>query len=420
MKQKILFFISFVSFIGYFCGLTLLISFGYSDLSRYYSIPIRIILSGLMFYIMVKISFKHLPENRLNYLLFWIFWLFYFLAIAKAMLNSKIDYYIPPFEFMAYSIIYSIIPFIFFSLRHSNDTLNVFKNAIIASGVLLAATTYYLYSSLLFSGVGRISMAKYMVGKDFAAISPLSLSYASSLVIAICLYYLAVTKLTKKVKLYYMIAIILSMVPFFLGASRGSVFALLITFAFVVFYQGSIKTKVKSIVVFIILGIGVMFMANYIGSSVITRVLSISENIDSQSSSTIRLDMWRSAWSQFLYSPIWGDSIQSKIPPHPHNIILEVLMSVGLLGFIPFVFLLVAAFKKSIQIIKYCPEQVWVFILFIQGFILNMFSGSLSTAIFFWAGMGLVFSVKIENEDQYQKVKIHSIDDDNMVVSHPI
>lgn len=400
MRNRLLYFISFFTFIGYFFGLTLIYYFGLSDFSRYYSIPLRLLISILMIYIMCKIHFKYKSGNLFNYFLFWSFWVLYFIAIIKAALSLTGIFHISPFEFAAYSILYSILPFLFFSLKHDDHTFKIFRNALITSGVLLAITSFYLYGSLFFAGVGRISMAKYTMGDDFEVISPLALSYSSSLIISICLYYLFFTIPAKKVKSYYWIAIILSIVPFFLGASRGSVFALIFSISAIVYFKGNLGKKIRSIIVLIVLGAVLIYAANFVGSSVLTRILSISEDIDSGSDSAIRLIMWHSAWSQFLNSPIWGDSIQSNIPPHPHNIILEVLMSVGLLGFIPFIMLLIKTLRKSIKILKYRSEHVWIPILFFQGFIQHLFSGVVYAAIFFWAGMALVFSVDIYKKNE--------------------
>ena len=118
LKQRIYFFISFFSFVGYYFGLGLIIFVGYIQFSRFYSIPLRILLAVLMIYLMVNIRFKHAVVNKPIYLLFFIFWGLYFLAIFKSMHGSIEGFYRTPIEVMAYSVLYSIIPFIFFSLRH--------------------------------------------------------------------------------------------------------------------------------------------------------------------------------------------------------------------------------------------------------------------------------------------------------------
>lgn len=392
LEQKIYFFISFFSFVGYYFGLGLIIFLGFIDFSGFYSIPLRILLAVLMIYLMVRIRFKHAIVNKSIYFLFFIFWGLYFLAIFRSWHGSTEGFYRTPPEVLAYSILYSIIPFIFFSLKHEESTLDVFKNALIASGLALAILTFLLYKDLLLLGVGRINMAKYFVGDDFRSLSPLALSYGSSMVIAICLYYIIFYRPGKKIKIYYWITIVLSMVPFFLGSSRGSILSIIFTFSLIIFFRGSFKNKIRSFILFILLGAAVVYFADVFHSSLISRFLSISEDIESGSSSAARLVIWKHVWQQFLSSPIFGDSIQSSYRVYPHNMFLEVLMATGILGFIPFVIIVIIAFIKGIRIVKYHPKHVWIFILFSMAFVQHMLSYTFYSAIYFWSGMGLIYS----------------------------
>lgn len=394
MRRYLYFFISFFSFIGYYVGLELIISIGMITLSRFYTIPLRLLLTIVMIFLILKLRAKLPSSKQLFLVLFWFFWIFYFMAIIRALADSSIEYYKSPAEIFLYAIVYCVIPFIFFTLDMDDRARNTYKNGLIASGFLLAIFTYQLYGSLVAHGVSRIDMAKYTMGRDFVSISPLALSYASSMIVAICLYYILFTKPAGKIKIYYGLTAILSMIPFFLGASRGSVIALTFSLGFIVFYQKSLKVKIWGIVFLLIVGAAVVYFANYFGSGVISRLLSLMDDVESGNSSASRLNYWQGAWAQFLKSPVWGDSIQSDIPPYPHNIFLEVLMSVGILGFIPFFGLLWLGFKRSIEIVRYQKQHVWMVIIFIQGLMQSLFSGSVNYAIFYWAGLGLVFSVK--------------------------
>jgi len=405
LKQKIYFFISFFSFVGYYFGLGLIIFAGYIEYTGFYSIPLRILLAVLMIYLMVKTRFKHAIVNKPIYLLFFIFWALYFLAIFKSMHGSTEGFYRTPVEVMAYSILYSIIPFIFFSLRHDESTLDIFKNAIIASGFSLAILIFLLYKDLLMIGVGRINMAKYFLGDDFRSISPLALSYGSTLIISICLYYLLFFKLSKKIKIYYWATIVLSMVPFFLGSSRGSILSIIITFSLIIFFRGSFKTKIRSFILFLLLGVGVVYFAEFFNSSLISRFLSISEDIESGSSSAARLVIWKHVWHQFLSSPLFGDSIQSSYRVYPHNMFLEVLMATGIIGFIPFVIVVIIAFIKGIKIVKYHPKHAWIFILFSLAFVQHMLSYTFYSAIYFWSGMGLIYSFSLSKKETLNQVQ---------------
>ena len=254
-------------------------------------------------------------------------------------------------------------------------------------------------------GVGRINMAKYFLGEDFRSISPLALSYGSSLIISICLYYLIFSKPGKKLKIYYWATIILSMVPFFLGSSRGSILSIIFTFSLIIFLRGSFKTKIRSFVLFLMLGAGVVYFAEIFNSSLISRFLSISEDIESGSSSAARLVIWKHVWHQFLSSPIFGDSIQSSYRVYPHNMFLEVLMATGILGFIPFISMVIIAFLKGVKILKNHPEHAWIFILFSMALVQHMLSYTFYSAIYFWSGMGLIYSFSLSKEETLNQVQ---------------
>jgi O-antigen ligase len=336
MKNKLNYFIAFFSFIGFFAGLEVIFFAGSSALSRYYSVPIRLVVTVLMLFIMTKMKLRHIKSNQVVYFLFFSFWMLYFIAIFRNSMGDTSYFHITPLEFLGYSVIYGMVPFLFFSLRHDNKAYDTFKNAIIFSGFAFAVLSSLIYGKYLLSGVGRLSMAQYTEGSDFAAISPLTLSYMSTLVISICSYYLIFEKNSRFIRYFYLLTISISLVPFFLGASRGSIIAIILTFFIIVFFRGSLKTKFQSLLFFAAFGSIIVFLAGYFGSFIFERLLSLSSDIESGSSSVARLVMWKSAWQQFLSSPIWGDSIQSLIPPHPHNVFLEVIMSVGINWFSSF------------------------------------------------------------------------------------
>lgn len=128
------------------------------------------------------------------------------------------------------------------------------------------------------------------------------------------------------------------------------------------------------------------------------RLLNSFFNIKDDASNVERLAQWVSAWNQFLSSPLIGDSIQCDIPPYPHNIFLEVLMALGIIGMIPFLSIFYFAFKKAIYIVRYRPDYNWIIILFLHGFTMNLISGAIYSSITLWGGMGLIFSV-----DKYER-----------------
>lgn len=125
--------------------------------------------------------------------------------------------------------------------KYKNDILN----ALLYSGLIMGLVSFYLYRDLLTSGIGRISNVIY-TDSDQGTISPLALSYAGSLTIALCIYkYLyEYISLNKTQIILLILNLILSIIMFYLGASRGSVVALLLSLL-ILFFYGNRKIRVK-------------------------------------------------------------------------------------------------------------------------------------------------------------------------------
>lgn len=391
--NKLSYIVSFFHFIGYYAGLEVIIFLGLINESSYYSIPLRIIIIFLMLLYLVKTKIQYSIRTRNILLFFWTFWILYFSSIFRELLNPSAFLIFSPFEYLSYSIVYSIIPFLFFASNKNNQQLNSILNALLFSGLVLSVLTISLYGKYLFMGIGRISNIIYSSDAT-AVISPLALSYCSSIVITISLNYLLFTKLSGKRKLYFLTIIALGIAPFLLGSSRGSALTMGISLITIIYFKRGIASKVKYFVLVIIISALVVFIANSLDISMFERIAASLDAFGSGSSDAKRIEQWNSAWSQFLNSPFFGDSIQNNVPPYTHNIILGILMAVGAIGLLPFLVILIFALKKVKFIAKYIPEHNWIVVLFIHGLLMGMVSGAIYSSIFLWAGTGLLFSVK--------------------------
>src|SRR5690606_33357391 len=133
-----------------------------------------------------------------------------------------------------------------------------------------------------------------------------------------------------------------------------------------------------------------------LGSGLLDRFLGISSAIDKGDSSAIRLLIWRQSFTQFLSNPLFGGSLTVKYwEGYPHNILLDVLQATGLLGFIPFMVLLVKGLMAAVSIFKRHREYMWVAVVFLQSFAQNMFSNSVYTASWFWTSLGLLLTLEM-------------------------
>lgn len=379
--------ISFFIYSGFYAVLALGISLFGSGASRFVTVPVRLLTTGLMI-IVIALSFYTKNENtRRSYqvtnFIFLIFWMLYVLKLFWHF-NSGEPLRLAWFEYVFYAFNFVILPFFMFGRISFHKYKKTIIDALIFSGFAMGLTTTYLYREILSAGIARIELYIYQ-NPDLETLSPLALSYASVLTIMLCVYQLLYLKEKTKLYLIYLLATIaLSLVMFLLGASRGSVLALAVSLAFMV-YHSNYKIKAKiGLLVLAMIPIFIWSVAAS-GSAVFERTTkSVS------SGSTGREELWSDAWNEFLAHPILGGRIE--IGFYPHNIILEILMATGIIGLLVISILLVKGFVKTLYLPKFDMNFLWVGIIFLQGFCQLSFSSSLYQATLVFFPLGILFS----------------------------
>jgi hypothetical protein len=384
--DKVVFFLAFFLFSGYYIFLALIIKFNLIEYSRYYSIPIRVLQFVFMSYLIYKGSLI-----KSNYL--YLMLVFSALYIIKVLYTA---YFVTDqsflsrnwYEYILYYLSFCYIPFLAFGSFSFKKYHQIIIKSIILSGFLFAIAIIYLYQDLLSQGIGRLSMAQYTNEGYKDVISPLSLSYGSALTISLCFYRFIYDKfINNKVKLYLGLVIIVSFVIFFLGSSRGAVLALF-TSILVLFYFSNLKNKLKFILVIIISIPLVSLGIEKSGSSIMERV---NETIAGKSGISARGTLYEEAIYEFVDHPIFGGKIEvSGI--YPHNILIEILMATGVIGLLLFLPIVYQCFIKGFRLIKHDRAHLIAVIILINGFVLYMFSGSLYGAIMLFTPMGMIFS----------------------------
>ncbi len=128
-----------------------------------------------------------------------------------------------------------------------------------------------------------------------------------------------------------------------------------------------------------------------------SRLKSLFE-FDNDGTSMIRVDLWKSAIHQFKTNPICGDSFINNFDNfYTHNLIIDVLMSVGIAGSIPFFIYLLAPFYYFSRLSTEKKRAISVlFVLFLAALMLYMTSGGLFTAAEFWILSAAVIGISRE------------------------
>lgn len=385
--QSFLLFVShFLNFAGYYFLLVILSNMGMIAFSRGMTIPVRLLILGCLIMILAINRKAYIKPGARWFLLFSGI---YIARIITDMLRLKI-YHMDTSEFLLYFLSFAFMPLLLTSsLKLQERDYRVIKWSLLLSGLLLSAATLLFYRSLI-GTVGRISMA---VSRDDNYISPLALSYCGTLSIGIGINHLMQKSREKKYSFLVLMFILISLVPFFLGASRGSIFALLLPFILMILSRGKPAENAKLLFVMFVTVVAGIYLAELFGSSLITRFTRTEDDIAQGNSSAVRLEMWKAGLWQFMDHPLFGDALElDAYKIYPHNIIVEVLLSTGIVGFIPFLAVLFHGFKKVILIFRHDPANGWICIVFIQSLMQNMFSGSIYGGSWLWASLGLLYS----------------------------
>lgn len=192
----------------------------------------------------------------------------------------------------------------------------------------------------------------------------------------------------------------LGLLNLLMGASRGPILMVVISMVFALYCyhinaQKTMKHFLKVIMLSLITILGIAFLVNYyiqkqMKLAGIDRLVNFSGQIKS-GEKEIRDYLFEEAWSMFLNYPLLGDQfVLRSTGGYPHNIFLEVLMALGLIGFVIFSILIINLLKKLQSFRKYDRCFIVFVILFLLSFGLTFTSGNIYQNVEFWNLCGLI------------------------------
>ena len=220
------------------------------------------------------------------------------------------------------------------------------------------------------------------------SLSPLILSYCAALVIGVNIVIIRFNIISKKQKIISLASILFSFLPFLIGSSRGSIFALLLPFVYLLFSFRGFYQTLQYILILLFIGMTFSYLSQNYDNDLINRLWA------TDNSNEIRLEIWKSSFNQFLQNPILGDKLENDFwHNYPHNLFIEVLQSTGILGFSSVLIALFFTIKTCNRIIKFHREFIWIAVIFFQSFTQSMFSGSIYNSSWLWLSFGLLLTI---------------------------
>jgi O-antigen ligase len=224
-------------------------------------------------------------------------------------------------------------------------------------------------------------------------LSAITISYIGGTLLVLSIA-LLLNKHIKK-RLILIIGITLGLFLLLLGASKGPLlFSILVLIILIIVHFRNIGLTWKalrlSVLVFITISSLIVYLIPYLSSNdfaMIARVESFIENRE-MGQDEVRDFIFNSAWNQFMDNPILGDSYLEKTTKwYPHNLMLEVLMATGIIGFLFFMSSIIVTIKR-IHIISRIKKNGYNYV-YLVCFLLMIFltqtSGGLFTSVELWA-----------------------------------
>ncbi|MDT0677677.1 O-antigen ligase family protein [Autumnicola musiva] len=411
LKTNILFFsiIFFFTYIGFYAIVLWILNIGMSGETRLITIPLRGLIGvSLIFLVIINIR-KIYPLWQTK--IFFIFSAIYFIRIGTDYILNK-PYYLTSMEVFFYFLSFAFLPFtVISSVRLRKEYFKPIINSIYGSGIIfvfLATITYREY-------IGKVErLSPVSMGEE--VVSPLILSYCSSLLIGTVITYHLYNHTSKFRKIIGLILVLFSLIPFFLGASRGSLVGLLAPFVLITLMQKRFSRILYNVLILLVLLIGLIYFDNLLGSGLLNRFTDTAQNIKNEDSSAgLRILSWNNSFKQFLNNPFIGDKLAvNNWVNYAHNIFLEILQTTGILGFLPFILLLLNGLKISFKIIKAYKEYSWIVVIFLQSFIQHLFSGAIYTGAWLWTSLALIYSLdfflkRLNNSTRNLRESSHSL-----------
>ena len=288
------------------------------------------------------------------------------------------------------------------SLAKSDDLLKLNK-----------VMPFFLVPSVLI--IGAIGLATALIGgvirsdaEDSGGLNYQNISYYMAFAFSYFCYLLFFSNAGNKhrnryVSLLYLFFIVFCVLVCLMSGGRGG-FVLIVFDALFLFYlynpgnsQGRIRVYVFMFFLSILL-FSVLSHFDVLNSDGMQRVLS---NLTEDSA---REDLYQSAFDAFLSSPIIGNGVGSiwwTVGYYSHNIVLDLLAEVGIIGMLFFVLILAKTFFSLMNWQKSTPVLVLFLMIFVNNIVFCFFSGYWFGAMQLFFVCAFVYCLKQTNIEEH-------------------
>ncbi len=223
-------------------------------------------------------------------------------------------------------------------------------------------------------------------------------------------------------KLFFLVFILMQLLTIYLSSSRSSLIALILAFfvSFLIFIKKRKNSLIYAFSTIISISILIFILVNFLPSNRFSQIFNLNEG-----SSLARKEFYRASLEIIKERPLLGHGLEqaghrfvkyykpdwalfSKINDYPdraHNIVLDTIINIGIIGFLVYLLLFsyffYFLFKKNTEKNK----NFYFLYLGLLAYITSlMFSfSSLATSFYFWSILSIIFSISIYDLNRGQK-----------------
>lgn len=365
--------------------------------SRIVTIPFRALYVMICIIILIHLNWiKNVKLSNL-YIIIIIFWVYYFLRAVYDLLFDPMPLKTSPTDFLLFAFVLSLLPIFPFMLKINLNTLNRAKFVLFLFAIVVNVLGFLNnYQSLKDENVGRF------LGNEI--LNPISYGQAGVVLVILCITYFFDQNILRKIFLIGLIAFGIANIA--LAASRGPMIQLAIVVLFFVLFNLK-KIGYKNIILLFgaLISIAIYF-SDYLVffDTVISRIEETGLN--NGSGNEERYLFFKGALNQFLSNPFFGDFIEERrFGGYPHNIILESLMVMGIIGGALFLYIYVSSIKNALALIK-IEITSWIGLMLTMQLIAALTSGSLYSSFSFWALIALSENLSM-NKGHYKTIELN-------------
>ncbi|WP_278381267.1 O-antigen ligase family protein [Chryseobacterium arthrosphaerae] len=356
--------------------------------NEYFAVPFRVVLFLVSCYIIV-VNFENLKKRKLSVIFTALFWLFY---LAKSIYSFKNDSYqqkILNNEEKIYIRILclNLIPYIAVLSINFSKEITVKLNNLIFNFLLIILGISCLYTIFIYQAFEKSSGI-------FAGYYITTGHYGLSLLIISIFYYFQ----SSQKKLKPISGILVGIFTVFSASARSPMLAAFIILFILLIYVNELKYWVGLLffTLIFILSIYILKQTSVADFEFVTRMYDAIFEGNGYG----RFYYLTKGWDIFKNNIPFGGRILFEDGLYPHNIFIEVLMSMGIFGIILFFLYFKDVWKFKI---KYITDNIYYlpFILFfIQYFVLVLTSYNIFANLEFWTFSAVFISIILFCNDE--------------------